>query len=98
MDESMKFVGKFMEGGRMSELCRAHGISRKTGYKIMDRYWLEGPAGLTDRSRARHSHPNAVSDEVKQLIYSSWCFVNMVFPERSGPITVRPFRTNDRPR
>ncbi len=72
MDERVRFIGKILEGGwRMSELCRAFGISRKTGYKILNRYRSEGMSGLEDRSRARHSHPNAVSDEVVNLIVSA---------------------------
>jgi hypothetical protein len=33
------------------ELCRELGISRKTGYKIFDRYQESGLEALTDRSR-----------------------------------------------
>src|SRR5438128_10113633 len=35
----------------MAELCREFRISRKTGYKIFDRYQECGVQGLTDRSR-----------------------------------------------
>jgi hypothetical protein len=35
----------------MAELCREFGISRKTGYKIFDRYQECGVQGLTDRSQ-----------------------------------------------
>jgi hypothetical protein len=35
----------------MSEVCRAFGISRKTGYKIFERYQKHGLEALTDRSR-----------------------------------------------
>jgi leucine-zipper of insertion element IS481 len=42
MDERLQFV---------AELCREFGISRKTGYKIFDRYQECGVQGLTDRSR-----------------------------------------------
>jgi hypothetical protein len=42
MDERLRFV---------AELCREFGISRKTGYKIFDRYQECGVEGLTDRSR-----------------------------------------------
>lgn len=39
-----------------SELCRRYGISRKTGYKWLNRYAEQGVEGLQDRSRrpARH--------------------------------------------
>ena len=42
MDERLQFV---------AELYREFGISRKTGYKIFDRYQECGVQGLTDRSR-----------------------------------------------
>jgi transposase len=35
----------------MTEICRKFGISRKTGYKLFDRYQECGVQGLTDRSR-----------------------------------------------
>ena len=38
MDERMKFVACRLAGEPMVELCREFGISRKTGYKIFDRW------------------------------------------------------------
>ena len=47
----------------------AVGISRKTGYKRINRFKEYGYDGLGDRSSAPHSHPNATSPEVaRQLI------------------------------
>lgn len=69
MDERLKFVVQYLEGTwRMTELCRAFGISRKTGYKVVGRYREEGVAGLSDRSRAPRHHPNAVVPEVREEI------------------------------
>jgi transposase len=51
MDERLQFVARRLNGGPMAELCREFGISRKTGYKIFDRYQECGVQGLTDRSR-----------------------------------------------
>jgi len=51
MDERLRFVAQLSEGERMAELCREFGISRKTGYKIWDRYRKVGILGLQDRSR-----------------------------------------------
>ncbi len=65
MDERMKFVVAYLEHEwNMAMLCREFGISRKTGYKLIDRYLEEGPTGLVDRSRAPHGHPQAVSATV----------------------------------
>jgi transposase-like protein len=38
MDERLRFVARLLDGEAMSEVCRAFGISRKTGYKIFERY------------------------------------------------------------
>lgn len=51
MDERLKFVARLLEGEKMARLCREFGISRKTGYKIFDRYKECGLHGLSDRSR-----------------------------------------------
>ncbi len=51
MDERLRFVARLLEGEGMSEVCRDFGISRKTGYKIFNRYKDEGQETLTDRSR-----------------------------------------------
>jgi putative transposase len=53
MDERMQFVARRLAGEQMAELCREFGISRKTGYKIFDRYQECGVEGLTDRSHVR---------------------------------------------
>jgi hypothetical protein len=51
MDERLQFVARRLNGEPMAELCREFGISRKTGYKIFDRYQECGVEELTDRSR-----------------------------------------------
>jgi putative transposase len=38
MDERIRFVARLLEGDSMASLCREFDISRKTGYKIFDRY------------------------------------------------------------
>ena len=50
MDERLRFVAQLLDGEAMSEVCRAFGISRKTGYKIFERYKEHGLEALT-RSR-----------------------------------------------
>jgi putative transposase len=65
MDERTCFVGACLAGEEtISELCRHFGISRKTGQKWLSRYRREGPAGLSDRSRAPLTNPRAVVAEV----------------------------------
>ena len=51
MDERLRFVSRLLDGEAMSEACREFGISRKTGYKIFNRYKEHGFEALSDRSR-----------------------------------------------
>ena len=46
MDERLRFVARLLEGEKMAPLCAEFGISRKTGYKIFDRYKDCGVGGL----------------------------------------------------
>ena len=48
MDERVRFVGRLLDGEKMVALCREFAISRKTGYKIFDRYKEYG-LGSSDR-------------------------------------------------
>jgi transposase len=52
----------------MAELSARYGISRKTGYKWLDRFEQGGRDGLGDRSRAPRRCPHKISDEVATLI------------------------------
>jgi len=44
-----------------AELCRRYGISRKTGYKWLDRYARLGPESLADRSHQSAAHLRVMS-------------------------------------
>ncbi len=52
----------------MSEVCRSFGISRKTGYKIFNRYKEEGLEALTDRSRRPVRYANQLPEPVEAMI------------------------------
>ena len=65
MDERMQFVARRLAGEAMAELCREFGISRKTGYKIFDRYQACGVQGLTDRSRRPYRYANQLPFQVE---------------------------------
>lgn len=85
MDERTKFVAEYLQGEwTMSELCRAYGISRPTGYKLISRYQAEGPGGLRDRSRARRRHPNQTPAEIAEKVIG----LRKTHP-RWGPIQLR---------
>lgn len=68
MDERVRFIGRLLDGEGMSKLCREFGISRKTGYKIFNRYRLEGVEALTDRSRRPVRYANQLTDQVEAMI------------------------------
>jgi transposase len=53
----------------MTELAAQYAISRKTGYKWLERYDAEGVDGLSDRSRRPHESPQATDpDLVERLL------------------------------
>jgi putative transposase len=57
-----------MDGETMTALCEEFGISRKTGYKIFERYQQIGVLGLSDRSRRPCRHANQLPLAVETLI------------------------------
>src|SRR5918999_1472611 len=59
-----------LDGEAMTEVCRAFGISRKTGYKIFDRYKEHGLSALSDRSRRPVRYANQLPQQVETLIVS----------------------------
>ncbi len=70
MDERLKFVARRLDGEKMSTLCREFGISRKTGYKIFNRYKDYGLRGLEDRARSPYRHPNKLPFQIEKAILS----------------------------
>lgn len=72
MTERMKFIGLYLEQEwTMAELCRHFGISRKTGYKLVNRFNESGLLGLEDRCRAPRRHPNTVSATTERAVISA---------------------------
>jgi putative transposase len=78
VDERLRFVARRLDGESMTALCAEFGISRKTGYKIFDRYKDYGVHGLTDRSRRPYRHANQLPVVVETQIvrlkrdYPAW--------------------------
>jgi len=68
MDERLRFVARLLEGEKMAQMCREFGISRKTGYKIFNRYKESGIRGLEDRARSPYRHPNKMPFQVEKAI------------------------------
>jgi len=71
-------VARLMDEEKMAVLCREFDISRKTGYKLYNRYQNSGIEGLTDRSRRPYRHANRLPMQIEKLIlqlkerHSSW--------------------------
>ena len=78
MDERLRFVARLLEGEKMAVICREFGISRKTGYKIFNRYKEYGLPGLEDKPRAPYRHANKLPFQIEKTIirikqdYPSW--------------------------
>lgn len=54
----------------ITDLCREFSISRKTGYKWISRYELEGLEGLKCLSKTPHNQINKTPNEIVKLILS----------------------------
>jgi transposase InsO family protein len=69
MDEITRFV-LLAQTDRFyfSDLCEQFGISRKTGYKHMERYALHGLKGLRPRSHKPHTCPHHTGLDIEKLI------------------------------
>ncbi len=68
MEERLRFVARLLDGEKMAGLCREFGISRKTGYKIFNRYKDSGLEALTDRSRRPYRQANQLPFQIEKLI------------------------------
>jgi putative transposase len=68
MDERLRFVARLLDGEKMAALCREFDISRKTGYKIFQRYKDCGLEGLSDRSRRPYRQANQLPFQIEKLI------------------------------
>jgi putative transposase len=70
VEERLRFVLEYYgdEPPNLAALCRAHGVSRKTGYKWLQRWESEDPSSLLDRSRRPLSSPHATHEKLEQAI------------------------------
>jgi putative transposase len=68
MDERLRFVARLLEGEKMAPLCAEFGISRKTGYKIFDRYKDCGVQAFTDRNRRPYRQANRLPAPIEATI------------------------------
>jgi transposase InsO family protein len=98
MDQKIQFINDWLsEDDTMTQLCEDYEISRKTGYKWIDRYETYGIDGLKAQSRRPHSHPGRVDDarcammiEIK-LAHQAWGpkkvvdYLKRQYPQQAWP-------------
>lgn len=83
--ERMRFVMAVMTREEsFAGVCRRFSVSRKTGYKWLERYEAEGVMGLLDRSRAPVTHPEAVPAAIAER-----CLAVRREHRTWGPVKVR---------
>ena len=68
MDERLRFVARLLDGEKMAPLCVEFGMSRKTGYKIFERYKDCGVGAFSDRSRRPHRQANRLPAQIEATI------------------------------
>ena len=69
MNERIKMISDYLSGDyAISELAAEYAVSRKTAYKWISRHTAGGWLALLDQSRAPRHHPNAVAEELEQLL------------------------------
>lgn len=98
MEERFRFIEDWKKQEfSLAELCRRYEVSRKTGYKWLERYARKGLEGLQDESRAPRTHPHAVVAEVVDAIvagrgqHPSWGPEKLrAWLQRQGPEIVWP--------
>ena len=101
MDQRTSFVSEYLTGlWTMTELCEHFAVSRKTGYKWLERFDAGGRAALADHSRRPHGHPATTSDRVLQRLletrarFPRWSVGKVVtWLRRRYPRTTWPCRT-----
>lgn len=76
--ERVIFLKRLLDGERMVDLCREFGISRKTGYKYLERYKKHGEVGLLDQSTKPGFLAKTTPKDIQDLIvelrkeYPTW--------------------------
>lgn len=69
MDQRLRFIADYQRHFfSVSELCVRFGVSRKTAYKWIERYQVDGPAGLQDRSRKPHACPHQTPGAIVEAL------------------------------
>jgi putative transposase len=74
MDQKTQFIADDLRRTlSITELCELYSVSRKTGYKWIERYLTSGPSGLEDRSRKPCSSPNQTPQHIVDAFIELRC-------------------------
>jgi len=99
MSLRLKFVSRLLEGEKMTDLCQEFGISRKTGYKLLERYKADGVSALQTNTSRPHRSPNRTAEGMVKLIvdvrqtHPSWGapkihhYLKRKYPDLSVPVS-----------
>jgi putative transposase len=69
MNEKTQFIADYLRDVfTITERCDHYGISRKTGYKWIDRYLRDGPAGLEEQPRNPSTCPHKTPAGLETLV------------------------------
>ena len=87
VEERMHFVVAVQKHEEsFAAVCRRFGVSRRVGYKWLERFEEEGAAGLFDRSRAPRHHPQSIAEKIAECCLE----VRRAHPSW-GPLKVRAY-------
>jgi putative transposase len=100
MDQKTQFLSEYLrESLSLAELCRRYGVSRKTGYKWIERYQQHGPTGLEERSRRPYASPSQTPDAIRTAMlearrhHTTWGAKKLLKVLKAGdPTAVWPSR------
>src|ERR1700730_17930259 len=94
MDERMRFMVAVERAEEsFAAICRRFEVSRRVGYKWVERFEAEGVAGLFDRSRAPLRHPQEIGPKIAEHCLA----VRRAHPSW-GPVKVRAYLQRQAPR
>lgn len=99
MDHRILFIADFVRGtDNFSALCAYHGISRKTGYKWVQRYRDASVEGLCEHSRRPWHSPQQVPYAVRQAVLElRHCGDLVLGPKKIRPLLARRFPHEEPP-
>jgi len=93
MEQRVEMVGDWLKNdSTITELSQIYGVSRMTIYKWLNRFKAEGPAGIKEKSRAPYQHPNAIPEEMVQILVNA-----RLSHQRWGPKKIRSWLTERYP-